>query len=215
MIVSWLQLFRLRTRSRKAGRGQAEPMLSKERKREAASGNRDEDLPSFPLCRSRRARLTRKVKKESEIVPTTEPTILLTGSLDIFSETDKTREIWVLLWARFTAVDSTPQIVLPEKKRRGTSKANRRIALRTVPLDQSQFPAPDAIGKVSRRSGDVSVYEISVKGSHPDHLKQPFLRRSCLTRVYVVQRICLLHPICTPYPNRNPDPRLSPAYSSR
>jgi len=139
----------------------------------------------FPLCRSRRAKLTNRAKKESKIVTIAGPIKLLTASIEIFTRLTKTKFTLGLVvgkiyegrhW-RCPVCGITDWFTREE-----TSHANRRIAPRTAPLDPVTFAPPRCVARFLRRSGDVAVYEAYVQGLHPDHFRQPFFRRSSPTR---------------------------------
>jgi len=160
-------------------------MLSERRKRDTDSEGSDGHLPRFPLCRSRRAKLTIRAKKESEITTIAKPIKLLTASIEISTRLTKTEltiglvvgKIYEGRHWRSPVYGSTDWLTREEM-----SHANRRIAPRTAPLDPVTFAPPRCVARFLRRSGDVLVYDAHVQGLHPDHLRQNSFRRSSPTR---------------------------------
>jgi len=123
-------------------------MLSERRKRDTDSEGNDGDLPRFPLCQSRRAKLTIRAKKESEIVSISEPSKLPTASIEISTRLTKTKLTLGLVVGKIyegrhwrSPVYGITDWLTKEEM----SHANLRIAPRTAPLDPVTFALPDAL----------------------------------------------------------------------
>jgi len=138
-------------------------MLSERRKRDTASEGSD---GIFPLCRSRRAKLTIRAKKESELITVAEPIELLTASIEISTRLTKTELTLGLVVGKIyegrhwrSPVYGITDWLTKEEM----SHANRWVAPRTAPLDPVTFAPPRCVARFIRRSGHISATKLTFK----------------------------------------------------